>query len=29
MDSWWQLGLIVAAYFILVRVVFPRLGIQG
>jgi hypothetical protein len=29
MDSWWQLGLLIVAYVIMVKVVFPKLGIQG
>ena len=29
MSEWWQFGLLVAAYFLLVKVVFPKLGIQG
>lgn len=29
MDNWWQLGLLVAAYLVMVKVVFPKMGIQG
>ena len=29
MDNWWQLGLLVAAYLIVFKVIFPKMGIQG